>query len=222
VQLHILGQPLEDSTDVVAFASWEWEDDEDITHCLFRPVENEVKVDYICIHPDPKLRSYKMELMFQKDADRSLAAENADPVDRFKNMWDGAEDGWRLVQYDRPVFLAEFNFTECGPTWEEIPSVVEVVGTRKDESEQQLWERLRDCTEIGNGAPLNEARMECLRQHQREHDLDLNVITIAPDDYLVLTPDASHYGWICFPEYCRPVIERMLDAGVPIVSRHLE
>lgn len=220
--MHILEQRIEDSTGVVAFASWEWEDDEGITHCLFRQVGNEVEVVYISIHPEPNFSSYKMKLMFQKDTDRSLAAENADPVDSFKNMWDGSEEGWQLVQYSERVFLVEFNFAESGPTWDEIPSVVEFVGIQKNETKRQLWERLRDCAGIGISAPFSETRMECLRQHEHEHDLDINVITITPDDYLVLTPDGSHYSWSCFPKYRRPVIEKMLDAGVPIVSRHLE
>jgi hypothetical protein len=46
--------------------------------------------------------------------------------------------------------------------------------------------------------------------------------TIGPDDYLVLSPDGNHYGWINLHRYRRPVVARMISADVPVVSGHVE
>ena len=61
----------------------------------------------------------------------------------------------------------------------------------------------------GLATPLGPTKMNRLRTLQRAANLNLTVSTIEPDDYLVLTPDGNHYGWVALLPYRCPVIERM-------------
>lgn len=217
-ELYLLNDKDEAGIGLHAFATWDW--DPDPTHCLFELSANELVVTKISLQSE--IKSYKVSETFRKDESKSVAARNADPLDKFKAMWDGSEPGWRLIQYDKPVYLIEFNFDESGPTRGELPAVIEFEGLKPGETEEQKWELLRGCEGIGLGAPIGSSRMERLRQLESEYDLDLTVQKIEPDDYLVLQPSGGHYGmWTVLPSYRRPIVERMLDAGVPVVSGRL-
>ncbi|MFN7845533.1 MAG: hypothetical protein ACK5N9_27735, partial [Pirellula sp.] len=47
----------------------------------------------------------------------------------------------------------EFNFADAGPTRSDIPALVELVGMLPNESEDEMWERLRGCSGIGLAKP---------------------------------------------------------------------
>jgi len=217
-ELEVLNDDDETSGERHAFAKWAF--DSEPSYCLFTMDQDELTVIWISIRSD--IPSFKMTLTFRKDAERSADAQNPDPLAKFKHMWNGSEPGWKLIQYTHQVFLVEFNFDESGPTRSEFPAIVEFVGSFPHESEDQMWERLRGCSGIGIAKPLGPPEMNRLRTYQRENNLNLTVCTINPDDYLVLTPNGNHYGWIAFPHYRRRVIKRMIDADVQVVSGDLE
>ena len=217
-ELHVLNDEEESSHELHAFATWDFEPR--LSHCLFKLVEDELTVEWISIRTE--IPSSRKTLKFHKDAERSAAARNPDPLAKFKHMWDGSEPGWRLIQYSDRVSLVEFHFDETGPTRAEFPSILEFVGPFPDESEDDMWDRLRGCSGIGLATPLGPTKMNRLRTLEREANLNLTICTIEPDDYLVLTPKGNHFNWVAFLSYRRPVIERMLDADVPVVSGQLE
>lgn len=217
-ELHLLSDDGESPGTRHAFATWEF--DSEPSHCLFAMHEHELTVNWISIQSD--IPSYKMMMTFRKDAARSAAAQNPDPIAKFKHMWDGSEPGWKLIQYDTDVFLVEFNFADAGPTRSDIPALIELVGMLPNESEDEMWERLRGCSGIGLAKPQGRNGMNRLHALQRENDVKVTFCTIGPDDYLVLSPDGNHYGWINLHRYRRPVVARMISADVPVVSGHVE
>lgn len=143
-------------------------------------------------------------------------------LEKYRRMWDGSETGWKLIQYDSRVYLVEFDFDKCGPNHREFQSILQFVGSRENETEEQAWERLRGCTGIGMAAPLGPTRMKLLRQHESENDLRLTVTPIEPTDYLVLTPDGFHCNWFIRPELRLLVVARMLKSGADVVRGRLD
>lgn len=217
-EFHLLNEMSNTSGVQYAFATWG--SDSELTHCLLTLVDDELTVVQIAIRSE--YPSYKMTETFRKDAERSAEVKNADPLRKFKYMWDGSQSGWKLIQYTHQVFFAELNFDESGPTRSEFPAVFKLVGPFPDETYDQMWERLRGCTGIGLPSPIGPLGMGRLRAFQLENNLNLTVCTIDPDDYLVLAPSGHHFGWMALQNYRKSVIERMLDAGVPVVSGRLE
>ncbi len=209
-----------DDSDAESHAFATWDADSEPSHCLMTIVDGLMTVIQIAIRSE--FPSYRSISTFRKDAAKSAEAQNPDPLVKLKHMWDGSEAGWKLIQYDTDVFLVEFNFDESGPTRSDIPAIVEFIGTLPDEPEDQIWERLRGCSRIGLAKPLGQAGMNRFQARQRESETKVTFCTIGPDDYLVLSPDGNHYGWINFLRYRRPVIEHMINAGVPVVSGHVE
>jgi hypothetical protein len=143
-------------------------------------------------------------------------------LSQFHHMWDGTQRGWRLIQYDSPVYLVEFAFDDSGPNRREFDSVVKYVGPLPGETEIEMWERLRECTGIALGTPFGPSQMESLRQDQAENALDLTVHTIDKGDYLVLTPAGQHWNWLHHLEARPPVVMKMLEAGVDVTYGHLD
>jgi hypothetical protein len=143
-------------------------------------------------------------------------------LDEFRHMWNGTQSGWKLIVYDSPVYLVEFRFDDSGPNRREFLSVVRYVGPLPDETENEMWERLRECTGIAIAAPLGPTQMELLRQDEAENALDLTVHTIDKGDYLVLTPDGLHQNWLDDPQARLPVVMKMLEAGVDTIYGHLD
>ena len=217
-ELHLLDEHDGANAATNAFATWNA--DSEPSHCLMTIVDGLLTVTTIAIRSE--FPSYRTISTFRKDAVRSAEAQHPDPLAKFRHMWDGSQPGWKLIQYDTDVFLVEFNFDETGPTRSEIPAIIEFIGTFHEESEDQMWERLRGCSGIGLGKPLGRTELNRLQTRQRESDLKVTVCTIGPDDYLVLSPDGHHFDWINFLRYRRPVIERMIDAGVLVVSGQLK
>lgn len=221
VELHLLTE-LDASVANESHAFATWPSDEDSTHCLMTLSNGLLTVVEIAIHSE--YPSYKVVSSLRKDPVRSAEVRSTDlPLAKLKHMWDGSELGWKLVQYDTDVYLVEFNFDESGPTRADIPVIRKFVVERPGESNEQMWERLRGCEGMVVAKPLGPNAMNRLQTLQRECDFTVTVCAIGPDDYLVLSPDGNHYGgWIIFPRYRRPVIEQMINAGVPIVSSHVE
>ncbi len=210
----------DDRPDSETHAFTTWHADFEPSHCLMTLADGLLTVVEIAIRS--KFPSYRNVSTFRKNAERSAEAQNPDPLAKLKHMWDGSEPGWNLIRYDTDVYLVEFNFDESGPARSDIPVIAEFVGKLPEESEDQMWERLRGCSGIGLAKPLGRNEMNRLQARQRENDVKVTFCTIGPDDYLVLAPDGNHYGWMNLLRYRRPVVERMLNAGVPVVSGHLE
>jgi len=210
--LHLLDDASDSTGKVHAFATWELEG---LSHCLLTLDREELTVLSISIRSEFNSKTHSS---FRKDAIRSAKARNPDPLEKFSRMWDGSERGWKLVQYKHPVYLVEINFKQKGPTRREFPAVLEWFGSLPNETKEQMWQRSRGCSGISISNPFNPTKMKRLKRLQREYGLDLTVYTIEPGDYLVLTPMGNHYDWVCFPKYRRPVVDRMLKAGVEVVA----
>ncbi len=196
-----------------AFASWNLETG--VTHCLFDANSGALKVTII----SPECLSIT-DHVFQKDAERS--AETLNPLVKLRHMWDGSQPGWKLIQYDSPVYLIEFEFDESGPSRQQIPVLVEFHGPFDWQSEAEIYERLRVCTGLGIAEPLNASQLERLEQLQEQLNFDVNIETIAPNDYLVLAPDGRHHNWSTSPNFRRRVIRMMLAARCPILNGRLD
>lgn len=199
---------------VDGFATWSCETG--VTHCLMKLAGGVLTSVTVAIRSD--MPSYRTSATFRKDAAKSAEALNFDPLVKFKRMWDGSEPGWKLIRYPEEVFLVEFHFDESGPNDSEFQAVLEFVGTLPTETPERARERLRGCDGIGLAKPFTKAELEKLEARRQEFDLKLTIDIIATDDYLTLTPSGLPFNWIPLRRYRRPVIQRMLAAGAPIVS----
>lgn len=217
-KLHILR--CDDNRDKSTYGFATWRSSEEPSHCLFQLTKREMIVDWVSLHTD--IQSFKMQLVFQQDPARSKEARSFNPLTRFSNMWDGSEQGWKLVRHDTPVFLIDFNFGESGPTKEECDVMMNYIELWPRETKRQLLRRLRGCTGIHLADPFGQTKMKLLKEQQLKTALNLTEYKIGTNDYLVLTPQGSYFGWAGIYTYRKPVIERMLKAGVPIVSRQCD
>jgi hypothetical protein len=223
-ELHLLAT-LDDenalSDAAFAFATWD-SDDGEPNHCLMTLVNNLLTVDQISLRST--YPSYKVTGTFRKDAAKSTAALNPDPIAKFQHMWDGSEPGWKLVQHPHPVFQVEIDFDESGPTRAEFPTLLKFIrlkGCFEGDSDEVIWERLRGCGGMTREY-LGPNEIGKVREIQSEGTLRMHIHTIEPNEYLVMTPNGGLYGWLALEAYRRQVVERMLDAGVPVVSRAIE
>lgn len=140
-------------------------------------------------------------------------------ISEYQHMWDGAESGWQLVRYDTPVYLVEFHFDQTGPTDSERLAAAEFHAPIREDG------RLIDgCPGFAIAAPISAPRISHLHQLQIEHQLELTIVEIAPGDCLVISPNGFHYCWLLSPgiEYRKPIVRKMLDAGLNVVDRHLD
>lgn len=201
---------------VHAFATWRF--GSELVHFAFKMKKEELFVESFSLLSEFQ---YFAKEIFKKDAVRTLAAPIVDPINSFAHMWDGSEPGWKLVQYKQPVYLVEFHFKKAGPTRRELSVSTEFIKARR-ESDEQLWKRMRGCTGIMVSQPLGKTRITLLKKQQKEMKLNLSIYRIAPDDFLVIAPKGYHYCWVAFDKYRKPVVKRMLAAGVPIESRELK
>jgi hypothetical protein len=67
----------------------------------------------------------------------------ADPLDEFRHLWDGSEDGWWLAHTSRPSWRLTFHFAPDGPTLEEIVRLREIAEALRDRKLPDVHAELR-------------------------------------------------------------------------------
>lgn len=200
---------------VHAFATWEGDDGP--THCLLDVADEKIEATVVAIRSE--IPSYRITERFRKDPARTAAASTFDPISKFQRMWDGSEPGWKLARPASEVYFVEFHFRESGPSEAELSIVREFVEEYREETLEQSRSRLQGCEGIGVGRPFGPDEIARFRSLEAEGILKLTIDTITTDDYLALTPSGRVFNWNYLREFRRPVIDRMLAAGVETVER---
>ena len=139
-----------------------------------------------------------------------------DSIDDYQRFWDGSEAGWKLCQYDQPVWLAEYFFDESGPTDIEFAALIEFVPPFPGESVDEMRERMRGCDGCAIGRPIGATELKRLNSS----GLDVTLTEVGTNHHLVLMPTDGHY-FIEDLDIREKVARRMIDSGCEIEERSL-
>lgn len=206
----------------IAFATWR-HDSTALNHLLFRSTRDGFSTEQICLHAERRKRSgYYAKEYFCKDPVRSATPPN--PLRKFSNMWDGSEPGWKLVRYRQKIYFIEFRFRQSGPTRREFELLKDYLyPVPDDDTGEKHWKRMRGSQGSFDGVPHGQREIDSLKNLRRRAGKSMVLHPLKAGELLASSPKGFIYPFHCMcTSWRQPVIAKMLEARVKIVTRDLK
>lgn len=142
-------------------------------------------------------------------------------LDDFKYLWDGTEPGWSVYRTLDTRWTATYKFADTGPTLKEVTALRNFLDEFRNVPMNEVWKQLRGVQQYVAKQTMGNIEAHALPPQAERLGLDVTLTAKSERGSIPISPDGSALI-IENNELAEQVIEKMLQAGVPVKEIHYD
>lgn len=142
-------------------------------------------------------------------------------LDEFSYLWDGSEPGWTLWHIDHVGWEVAIRFGPNGPTIREIAAVRQLVDEFRNTPTGEVFTQLKGVTRLRVEQPFGNLEQKRFIEKANLAGLSVESKPVDRGGYVPVDADRNVLT-ICEASLQNAVVQRMIDAGVPIEEIHVD
>ncbi len=142
-------------------------------------------------------------------------------IEDYKYLWDGTEPGWVLQHHDHTDWYLLFQFSDDGPSKEEIAKMHKCVPELREENLPYVYRILKGTSSFRTGEAVG--NIEARDMHRTALELGLKV-EMAADQISSYLPIYNEKQALLIEDedLSQQIAKKMIEAGVPVVEVHVD